>query len=142
MARRSVIFEFLSSQVDNGNSWLSRWFRRSMKARRIDDRSVYVKVMQALFLLFPEIVDKSNDPAYECPNPYCLDGSCPSDGSYKLSIHDPFGHFTLFGPGNKANVLGEEFSSDKFIRFSFIRFSSSRVLMKLRQASGHRRTTR
>ena len=120
-------YEFLSSQVDNGISWLSPWFRRSTKARRIDDdKSVYVKVMQALFLPFPELVEKLNDPAYECPNPYCLDGACPSDASHKLSVHDPFGHFTLFGPGNKENVLGERYSSDKFIYNAVMEFVADR----------------
>ena len=119
-------YEYLSSQVDNGISWLSPWFRRSKKARRIDDdRSVYVKVMQALFLTFPEILDKLSDPDYDCPNQYCLDnGCCPSDGPHKLSLHDPFGHFTLFGPGNKANVLGEKFSSDKFIYNTIMEYTA------------------
>ena len=95
----------------------------STKARRIDDdRSVYVKVMRALFLPFPEIIDKLNDPTYECPNPYCLDSGCPSEGSHKLSVHDPFGHFTLFVPANKANVLGEKFSSDKFVHNAIMEF--------------------
>ena len=79
--------------------------------------------MQALFLPFPEILDKLSDPDYACPNPYCLDsGCCPSDGPHKLSLHDPFGHFTLFGPGNKANVLGEKYSSDKFVHNAIMEF--------------------
>ncbi|CAL6424346.1 unnamed protein product [Bathycoccus prasinos] len=33
----------------------------------------------------------------------------------RFPIHDPYGHFTVFGSGNKANVAGEKWSSDTFI---------------------------
>ena len=78
--------------------------------------------MQALFLPFPELLVKLRDPAYECPNLHCFDGGCPSKGSHKLSIHDPFGHFTLFGRANKANVLDERYSSDTFVHNAIMEF--------------------
>ena len=41
---------------------------------------------------------------------------------HDLALHDSYGHFTVFGPGNKANVAGEKFSSDAYIHNELMRY--------------------
>ena len=41
---------------------------------------------------------------------------------HDLGLHDPYGHFTVFRAGNKANVAGEKFSSDTYIHNELMRY--------------------
>ncbi len=41
---------------------------------------------------------------------------------HDLALHDSYGHFTVFGAGNKANVAGEKFSSDTYIHNELMRY--------------------
>ena len=54
--------------------------------------------------------------------PACLRTDDKHGHSHALAIHDPFGHFTVFGSGNKANVDGEKWSSDTFIHNEVMRY--------------------
>ncbi|CAL6426024.1 unnamed protein product [Bathycoccus prasinos] len=105
---------FFESQSKNGLAWVEHWFLRSPVARKFDDdESVYIKVMQSLFLPLPELLEKRLVQGLKCPNPNCL--SSAHGEPHDFAIHDPYGHFTVFGSGNKANVAGEKWSSDTFI---------------------------
>ena len=120
---------FFESQAKNGLAWREPWFLRSRVARKFDDdESVYIKVMQSLFLPLPELLEKRRVDGFKCPNPHCFlsaHGGYTDDKHdhlHDLVLHDPFGHFTVFGPGNKANVDVEKWSSDAFIHNEVMRY--------------------
>jgi len=120
---------FFESQANNGLAWREHWFLRSRVARKFDDdESVYTKVIQSLFLPFPELLERRS--GLKCLNPNCL--SSPHRGDehgqlHDLAIHDAYGHFTVFGTGNKANVAGEKLSSDTYIHNELMRYLGDEI---------------